>query len=84
MTKTLCTCPCHQRLKLSFIEQCGHLETTFVTCLSSVEEHLTTCDNCVAITFEHECVLGLNDQRPILAKLEYVGWVENIQKIMGC
>jgi hypothetical protein len=55
-----------------------------VTCLSSVEEHLTTCDNCVAITFEHECVLGLNDQRPILAKLEYVGWVENIQKIMGC
>jgi len=47
-------------------------------CLSSVEEHLTTCDSCVAITFEHECVLGLNDERPIFAKLEYVGWVENI------
>ncbi len=28
--------------------------------------------------FEHECVLGPNDQCPILVKLEPVGWVEKI------
>jgi hypothetical protein len=32
-------------------------------------------------TFEQECVLGSNDQRPILAKLEYVGWVEEILEL---
>jgi hypothetical protein len=29
--------------------------------VSSVEEHLTTCDSGVGATFEHECVLGPND-----------------------
>jgi hypothetical protein len=36
------------------------------------EEHLATRDNDIATMFEPKCVLGLNDQRPILAKLEYV------------
>ncbi len=44
----------------------------------SVEKHLTTSDYGVATTFEQECILGHNDQRPILAKLEHVGWVEKI------
>lgn len=39
----------------------------------SAKEHLTTSDCDVATTFEQECILGLNDQRSILAKLEYVG-----------
>lgn len=34
-----------------------------------------------ATTFEQECVLGPNDQRPILAKLKYVGWVEEILEL---
>jgi len=46
--------------------------------VSSGEEHLTTSDNGIAISFEQEGVSGPNDQRPILAKLEYVGWVEKI------
>jgi len=41
-------------------------------CVSSGEEHLATRDSDIAIMFEPKCVLGLNDQRPILAKLEYV------------
>jgi hypothetical protein len=30
---------------------------------------------------ERECRLGPNDQKPILAKLEYVGWVEEILEL---
>jgi hypothetical protein len=41
-------------------------------CVSSGEEHLATRDNDITTMFEPKCVLGLNDQRPILAKLEYV------------
>jgi hypothetical protein len=37
---------------------------------------LTTCHNGVITTFEQECLLGPNDQWPIVAKLEYMGWVE--------
>lgn len=48
--------------------------------VSSGEEHLTTSDNGIVVTFEQECVSGRNDQRPILAKLKYVGWVEKILK----
>jgi hypothetical protein len=33
--------------------------------------------------FEHECVLGPNDQCLILVKLEYVGWVEGIPTLMS-
>ncbi len=34
----------------------------------------------IAIAFKQECVSRPNDQRPILAKLEYVGWIEEILK----
>jgi hypothetical protein len=51
------------------------------TCVSNVEEHLTRWDSCVATTFEHEYVSGPNDQRPVLAKLEYVGWLEEILEL---
>jgi hypothetical protein len=40
------------------------------------QEHLTTFDNGVATTFDHEC-----RSMPILAKLEYVGWVEEILEL---
>jgi hypothetical protein len=50
-------------------------------CASSVEDHLTTFDSGVATTFEWECRLGPNDRRPIIAKLEYVGWVEEILEL---
>ncbi len=49
--------------------------------VSSVEKHLTTHDNGVTIIFEQECVLGPNDHRIVVAKLEYVGWVEEILKL---
>ncbi len=42
---------------------------------------MTTCDRGVMTRFEHECVLGPNDQCPIFVKLEYVGWVEEILAI---
>ncbi len=42
-------------------------------CVSSGDEHLTTRDSGIDVTFEQKCVLGPNDQWPILAKLEYVG-----------
>jgi hypothetical protein len=50
-------------------------------CVSNVEKHLTTFDSGVATTFEWECRLGPNDWRLILAKLEYVGWVEEILEL---
>jgi hypothetical protein len=49
--------------------------------VSNEEEHLTTNDNGIAVTFEQECVLGAKDQRPIIAKLEYVSWVEEILEL---
>jgi hypothetical protein len=42
---------------------------------------LTTLNNGVATTFEQECILGPNEQKPIIAKLEYVGWVEEILEL---
>jgi hypothetical protein len=36
---------------------------------------------CIFSTFEQECVSGPNDQQPILAKLEYVGWIEEILEL---
>jgi len=35
----------------------------------------------VATTFEQECILVSNDQRPILAKLECVGWAREILEL---
>ncbi len=49
--------------------------------VSSVKEHLTTCDTGVVVTFEQICVSIPNDQKLVLAKLEYVGWVEEISKL---
>jgi hypothetical protein len=43
-----------------------------------VKEHLTTNDNGIVTTFEQECVLRLNYQQPIVAKLKYVVWIEEI------
>ncbi len=50
-------------------------------CVENAKEHLTINDYGVMATFEQECVLGSNDQRPIRAKLEYVGWVEEILEL---
>ncbi len=47
-------------------------------CVASVKEHLTTSDCGIVATFEQKCILGPNDQRLVLAKLEYVGQVEEI------
>jgi hypothetical protein len=33
------------------------------------------------VMFEQECVSGPNDQQPILAKLKYVGWIEEILEL---
>jgi hypothetical protein len=49
--------------------------------VSSVEEHLTTCDNGVATIYEQKCVFGPSDQNPMLAKLKYVRWVEEILEL---
>jgi len=66
----LCICPCHQHLEATTYRAMyafgNHLH------VSRGEEHLTTRDNGIVIMFEQECVSRPNDQRPILAKLEYV------------
>jgi len=49
--------------------------------VASAEEHLTTCDNGIATTFGQRCVLGPNDRRPIIARLEYVGCTEKILEL---
>jgi hypothetical protein len=41
-------------------------------CVSSAKKHLTTHDSGVVTIFEQECVWRPNDQRLVLAKLEYV------------
>jgi hypothetical protein len=46
--------------------------------VSSAKKHLRTCDNGVVITFEQKCVSIPNDYKLVLAKLEYVRWVEEI------
>ncbi len=50
-------------------------------CVSSGEEHLMTRDNAIAAMFQQECVSRPNDQRPILVKLEYVGWTKKILEL---
>ncbi len=42
---------------------------------------MTTFDSGAATTFEQECRARPNGQKPILAKLEYVGWVEKILEL---
>jgi len=48
--------------------------------VSSGEKHFTTRNNGIVIMFKQECVSGPNDQ-PILVKLEYVGWIEEILEL---
>ncbi len=48
--------------------------------VSSVE-HLKTLDSGVLTTFEHACISRPNDQILVLAKLKYVGWVEQILEL---
>jgi hypothetical protein len=50
-------------------------------CVSNVKEHFKTSDCGEGKTFEQECISGQNDQRQILAKLEYVGQVEKIMEL---
>jgi hypothetical protein len=40
--------------------------------VASAKEHLTTNDCGVVATFEQKCILSPNDQKLVLAKLEYV------------
>ncbi len=40
--------------------------------VSSAKEHLTTHDSRVVTIFEQECVSRPNDQKLVIAKLEYV------------
>jgi hypothetical protein len=49
--------------------------------VASAKEHLTTFGNGVATTFEQACVLRPNDQRLVIAKLDYVKWVEEILEL---
>jgi hypothetical protein len=49
--------------------------------VSSVEEHLTTCDNGVATISKQKYVFGPSDQNPMLAKFKYVRWVEEILEL---
>jgi hypothetical protein len=44
----------------------------------SAEEHLSTSGNGIIATFVFKFVLGPNGSRPIVAKLEYVSWIEKI------
>ncbi len=47
----------------------------------SVEAHLSTLDSSVATTFEQECRYRSNDWNPIMASIEYVGWIEEILEL---
>lgn len=49
--------------------------------VTNVKEHLTTYDSGIAVTFEQTCVSRPNDCKPVNAKLEYVGWVEEILEL---
>ncbi len=50
-------------------------------CVSSGEKHLITRNSSIVAMFEQECVLRPNYQWPILVKLEYVGWIEEILEL---
>jgi hypothetical protein len=49
--------------------------------VASAKDHLTINDCGLVATFEQKCISGPNDQRLVLAKLEYVGWVEEILEL---
>ena len=47
----------------------------------SVETQLSTCDSGVAVTFLRPCRSGMRDRNPVLARIEYVGNVEEILEV---
>jgi hypothetical protein len=49
-------------------------------CVSSAKKHLRTHDSGVVVIFEQECALRPNDQRLVLAKLEYVDGLKRYKK----
>jgi hypothetical protein len=42
-------------------------------CIASVEAHLKTCNSGVAATFSSPCISGLKDKNNVVANIEYVG-----------
>jgi hypothetical protein len=48
----------------------------------NIEKHLTTNHNGVVAIFEEECILEPNDENPVFAKLEHIGWVEEILELI--
>ncbi len=48
---------------------------------ANAKHHLLTTNFGVAITFEQECCSCSNDRDPVLASLEYVGWIEEILEL---
>ncbi len=49
--------------------------------MASAKLHLSTSNSGVATTFEHGCHSHSNDQNPIMASLEYVGWIKEIMEL---
>jgi hypothetical protein len=49
--------------------------------VANVKAHLSTLDSVVATTFEQECCSKSNDRNPIMASIEYVGWIEEILEL---
>lgn len=47
----------------------------------SAETELRTCDSGVAATFLRPCRSGVRDRNPVLARIEYVGNVEEILEV---
>ncbi len=49
--------------------------------MASAKLHLSTSDLGVITTFEQECRSHYSDQNPIMASLEYVGWIKEILEL---
>jgi hypothetical protein len=49
--------------------------------VASAEVHLATTDFRIVATFEKDYRSSSSDRCPILASLEYVGWIEKILKL---
>jgi len=49
--------------------------------VANAKEHLTINDCGLVAIFEQKCISSPNDQRLVLAKLEYVGQVEEILEL---
>jgi hypothetical protein len=49
--------------------------------VKSVEEGFITCDSSVAATYSRLCILRPHDCNPVIAKLEYIGHIEEILQL---